>query len=470
MHLLLHTVAWKAFGREVQGHHVVNVVFHCLASVLLIALFLRTGVPRTGAILGGALFLLHPANVEAVAWISQLKSSSSLVLSLAALLAMPRRAGLGCVLFVLALFAKPTAAFVLPVAFLFEWTDPERSELPHRRIRWKWFGLMAAIFVAYAAVEFSAHQRSGAADAILYETPFTLVRTVLALALRYLVISATSLGVSAFHEPEPATSPLDPWWLCSLIALGLIGWRAAIAVRAKKVEVAYWAWALVSYAPVSQVFPFLYPLADRYLYFILPGLIGAVLLAGAETIERISASPGGLWGIPGRLVPRALLVLGLAVAVVFGVRSHTRAAVWRTPATIVADAAAHYPNGVSANLLRAKREAQMGNVDGAVAGVRAAMLRGYNRFEQLLNDPAFEPVRQSTKFRALVREIAAGWIATIRELEDPTQLELQMAAQAHLVRNERAQAVEMFRRALARGGRYDDLMRAHLAALATSVD
>ena len=116
--MLIHAVAWNLFGPETTGHHLVNVVLHALASLLLIPLFLRTGIPRAAAILGATFVLLHPANVEAVAWVSQLKSSSALVFSLAALLLFPKLPPLGTALFVLALLAKPTAAVVLPVAGL----------------------------------------------------------------------------------------------------------------------------------------------------------------------------------------------------------------------------------------------------------------------------------------------------------------------------------------------------------------
>ena len=464
VHLLIHTVAWEAFGSQVLGHHVVNIAFHCLASVLLIALFLRTGVPRIAAILGGVFFLLHPANVEAVAWISQLKSSSSMVLSLLALLAMPRRPGLACLLFVLALFAKPTAAFVLPVAALFEWTQS-----PMGRVRWRWYAVMAVALAGYAAVELIAHQRSGAVEAVLYETPLVLVRTILALAFRYVVMSATSWGLSTFHEPEPTYSPWDPWWLCSLVALALLAWRWVVALRGRRPEAAYWAWAVVSFAPVSQIFPFLHPLADRYLYFILPGLLGGALLAGVDALERLTAARAD----PERarwLAARVGVALGVAVAVGFGLRSHERAAVWRSNARVLADAARHYPNGKWGSLQSGKRAALMGDVEGAVAGVRGAVERGYNRFDQLINDRGWAQVRDDPRFQAVVRELAAGWIARIGERDDPTQLELQMAAHAHLARNERESAIEMFRRALARGGKYDAEMRANLTALGSPED
>ena len=207
--LLLHSAALRVFGDDATGHHVMNVGLHALASVLLVALFLDSGLPWIAALLGGALFLSHPANVEAVAWISQLKSSSSLVLALAALLAYARRPGLATVLFTLALLAKGHAVIALPVAALFEW-------LRTGRVRWRWIALWAAIFAAYAVVEIVSHERNQGGAPARDDSPAVWLRTVVAIALRYLVMAATSWGVSAFHETEPARRLLDPWFLAGL--------------------------------------------------------------------------------------------------------------------------------------------------------------------------------------------------------------------------------------------------------------
>jgi hypothetical protein len=449
--LLLHAAAWQLFAEEVVGHHVLNLVLHAVASVLLLCLLIVSGVPALGALPGSLFFLLHPANVEAVAWISQLKTSAAMVLALAALLAHPRRPALGAICFVLALLAKATAAVALPVALLMEWARGGR-------VRWRWLGLWAVVLLAFAWVEFGAHQRAGAVEATLYETPLVLLRTIAALALRYLAMAATSWGVSAFHEPEPARSVFDPWWLASIPLLALLAWRLVAVMRARSEEAAWWVWALVSFGPISQIFPFLYPMADRYLYFVLPGLIGAVALAGLDAAGRLAPAHRAR---AGRIAAVALL----AMCALFAWRSHERAAIWRSAAAVVADAARHYPDGVSANLLRAKRAAQIGDVDTAVAGIRAAMARGYNRYEQLLTDPGFASVRGAPAFTAVIREIAAGWIEDGSRWQDPTQGELRKLASAHLVRGERDEAVALLRRALARGGPFDEAIRADLGAL-----
>jgi hypothetical protein len=451
--LTIHALVWSVVGAETTGHHVVNVVFHVAASLLLVPLFLRTGIPRAGAILGAVFFLLHPANVEAVAWISQLKSSSSLALSLAALLLFPKRRALGSALFVIALLAKPTAAYALPVAALLSWTEKDR-------IPWRWLGFWAAAFALYAIAEFTVHQRSGAAEAVLYDTPFVLVRTVFGLALRYLVMASTSLGVSAFHEPEPIRSLLDPWWLFALPALAFLGWRMVVVWRRREAEIAYWVWALVSFGPVSQIFPFLYPLADRYLYFILPGLIGGVLLVVREVLERFTAE-----GERRRQAGWAAVAAGIAICAFFAVNSRERAGIWRYSATLVADAARNYPNGVAANLIRANQAGRNGDVDGAATALRAASARGFNRFEKIYNDPAFDPVRRHPKFEAVVDEMAAGWIAKVAARENPTQAELRMAAHAHIARREYAEARRMLLYALDRGGALDADLRNDLDML-----
>jgi hypothetical protein len=361
---------------------------------------------------------------------------------------------------VLALLAKATAAYALPVVLLLEWTRGGR-------VRWRWMALWSLFLLAYAIPEFAAHQRSGAADAALHETPLVLLRTLCAIAVRYLVMAATSYGVSAFQEPEPAFSPFDPWWLVSLPVLALLGWRVVVVARARRPELAYWAWALVSFAPISQIFPFLYPMADRYLYFILPGLIGATLLAVAGGLERLAST---------RMVARrrdfqrAAVALGIGLALIFTVRAAQRSALWRSWPLLVADAAAHYPDGKIGLVMRAKRAALMGDPKGVADALRRASKRGYNRLDELDADPSWNSVRDHPEFRAVVREIAAGWIDSMRRKVDPTQGELRLLAQAHVVRGELSDALAVLRRALERGGALDPRIRSEIAAVRAAIE
>ena len=122
-----------------RGHHVVNVVLHALASVLLVARLPRVRAARAPPrCCGGAFFLAHPANVEAVAWISQLKSTRVAGAGARRAARLPAAPGARdasasrwrC---------SPRATRSSPCrsSALFEW-------LRTGRVRWRWIALWAA--------------------------------------------------------------------------------------------------------------------------------------------------------------------------------------------------------------------------------------------------------------------------------------------------------------------------------------
>jgi hypothetical protein len=88
---------------------------------------------------------------------------------------------------------------------------------------------------------------------------------------------------------------------------------------------------IAAFAPVSQLFPFVNPVADRYLYFILPGLIGGALL-WAQACLAPSQRP---WIRSGR-APAVLLA---ALVACFAWQSAERTPLWRSETRLLVDAA-----------------------------------------------------------------------------------------------------------------------------------
>jgi tetratricopeptide (TPR) repeat protein len=123
---LVHSVFWFEYhlwGYTPLGYHIVNIFLHALSALLLVRILRHLGVP--GAWLAGALFALHPVQVESVAWMSELKNTLSGFFYLAAALVyfkfnerrtwQPYVLALG--LFVLGLASKSAIA-TLPAAIL----------------------------------------------------------------------------------------------------------------------------------------------------------------------------------------------------------------------------------------------------------------------------------------------------------------------------------------------------------------
>jgi hypothetical protein len=162
-----------------------------------------------------------------------------------------------------------------------------------------------------------------------------------------------------------------------------------------------------------------------------------------------------------------LLVRGLALLTLLGLagRSYARAEVWSSPETVREDAIRNYPDGITANLWRARHAAQIGDAAGAAASLRAAWDRGYNGLDQIYGQPRFAAVQGDPRFQAVLREMADWWLDRGARLVAPTQSDLRTMAVARLARGEPEKALALLQQALDQGGTHDADLRDSIAQI-----
>jgi protein O-mannosyl-transferase len=332
-------VAWLALqyavaGLQPAGYHAGSILLHALASVAVLLLARTLLADATAALFAALLFAVHPAHVEAVAWIS---ASNELLAGLFGVLfvlayAHLRAAGgawnaaLCVVALVCALLSKETAA-ALPLLALALELRPGADGLA-KRLRWP---------AAFAAVALAALVLRGRIVAP-HPDPHPLIERLLTaprLLVEYVRLLFVPLRLAVFHDVPLVTRAAAPAFLLPLAVCVLLVVAIVWARRRAPALCVGLAWIAAALLPVAGIVALPQPafLAERYLYL---ASVGAVLCAGAAYAFAARAAGPALRGAVAAL--GLLLLAGLAFA------SARQAAVWHDDVTLMTRMVADAPH------------------------------------------------------------------------------------------------------------------------------
>ncbi len=274
------------YGLQPAGWRATNLLLHLGCAALLAGLLLRLTGRVYFAAAAGILFGLHPVLSEAVHAPGFRADVLCLFFVLAFLhgfLAKGPRAAIcrsgGLLALALALLAKETA-LVAPLLLGALMVLFPSAVSGGRRSKGIWLagacGLAAAFFALWALLPVDLQAAGGAWNGESLRFPATLYSApaLWARSLRLLLVP-WPLNVTPGFAPVTAPASLRSLWGMVWLALAAVGaWKARRAAPELALGLV---WMLAFFAPVSNLWPLLHPVADRYLYPLAPGF--AVLAA-----------------------------------------------------------------------------------------------------------------------------------------------------------------------------------------------
>jgi Flp pilus assembly protein TadD len=329
------------FGLDARAYHATNWALHGATSVLVTVLFLQTGAPLVLATGAGALFAIHPLQVESVAWVSARKNLLALLFSLLSLLVYMRgrtgRAyGGALALCALALMSKGTAVVVPLWLLAYRWTLGREGG---RQRAWplrSYWGLLPFLLLAIARGLWSVYAQEDVIDRtgrLGLDGRLAAMGPVLLTYVRQL-FWPNDLSV---HYAWPPLGLTELRVLASWAGiLALFGGWAAWASRDRRVAFAGLL-AIGGLAPAANLIPAPFLQADRYTHM---ALVGAAYLvvAGLAAIGRT-----------GELQRRAVVVAFVSWMVLVGVPvTWARTVVWHSGCELWRDTVEKVPAHVPA--------------------------------------------------------------------------------------------------------------------------
>jgi tetratricopeptide (TPR) repeat protein len=273
------------WGLHPSGYHWINLLLHVANALLVWRLLARLNVP--GAWLAGAIFALHPVQVESVAWITERKNVLMGFFFLLTLLAWIvfidertkrpwRFYGLALILYVLALSAKSTACTLPATLLLVLWL--QKRPINTRRLIQILPFVILGTGMGLLTVWWERYHQGTSRALFAFLTPIDRILVASRAVWFYLskLIWPSNL---TFIYPRWNISPEHPldytWLLAGIVLCAAIYFLRRYVGRSVEVAAAFFVATLSPVLGFIMLFTFRYTfVADHYQYLACIGPIG----------------------------------------------------------------------------------------------------------------------------------------------------------------------------------------------------
>jgi tetratricopeptide (TPR) repeat protein len=343
LHLISYMLDFELWKLWPGGYLLTNLFLHLVNGMLVYRLFVALHGERVIALVGAAVFLLHPLQVESVAWVSQRKNLLAMLFFLLAWECYRRYRDtdgnrrlwnylFSVILFTCAILSKSVAVIFPVIILLYDYCFPATAHPPQSpfgkggrlvvildKIPYILVAGAAAVITVMSQAPVGDNWDGAGGGRVDYHggSPLATFYSMLPVFCRYLGLLAWPKGLNAKYDTAVYTS-VNSTVLLAAVALAVVGWLCYRLFRYDR-RLGFWALLFwVGFVPVSQIVPLVTLMNDRYVYF---PMLGAAALVGVACRYAKEHAPV-------RLVPLlygviAILLTSLSIA------SFQRVGVWK---------------------------------------------------------------------------------------------------------------------------------------------
>lgn len=375
---LSHSLDVYFYGLNPAGHHVTNIIFHSINSLLVYFFFRETtGYNWRSFILAG-LFALHPLHVESVAWVSERKDVLSAFFWLLTMILYSRFVVtkrfkyyiLSLIVFIFGLLSKPMVVTLPFALILLEIWPLNRIEFEKRseclkQIKSSLIEKLPffVLSILSCIITYLAQDKGGAVIKLDFLPYFVRISNSLISYIKYIWMIFWPNNL-AIQYPHPGLKIDFFLLLVSIVILVAISIIVLRLIRVKPFLFSGWFWFLGTLIPVIGLVQVgSQSMADRYTYIPAIGIFMMISFWGTEYKQKFQSF---------------FTFLSSLSIVILSILTWHQLDVWENSKTLFANSIQHTKNNSISHYLLGQALVNEGNLDDALDHAKLSVFYGSN--------------------------------------------------------------------------------------------